>query len=64
MSERMAQFVLERRRSVSVKEIADRFLCGHTKVRRVVNQLLNERKVVVEYRGRVRCYKGKHPPKE
>jgi predicted ArsR family transcriptional regulator len=63
--ERYKEFIVSRRRAVSVEEISERFLISKTTARGAANELLSEGRVQVVYarspKGRmVRKFRGKH----
>ena len=58
LRDRIAKFILERRKGWSVKQIQARFLCSAFVVQQVANELMAQRKVAVEHRGRARLYRG------
>ena len=62
--ESIQKFVLERRRGWSAKQIADRFLCNVATVYAAVNPLLSQGKLIIEYKGRTRLYRGRHDDKD
>jgi len=58
--QRIEQYITNRRKPISAKEIAEHFLCSVSLAYKICNDLLDRRLVVVTHKNRTRLFKGKH----